>query len=144
MPELIGKYQFKEFQRFMSYAIVYDLVCDFPDVGGKVWSIRNNQPWPRRTLKAGDYLYVLMPDGELRIPQLPHTTLDMHHPELARRKPVIGAGVLGWSGTDITCIDNKSGCYTPDTWSIWTVICALKFYSVPLNPHYKSDPFVHY
>lgn len=144
MSETIGKSQYREFQRRMSFAITYDLVNDYPNVDGKVWSVRLGQAWPGRLLVPGNYLYALLSDGELRVPFLPHTDLDMHHPQLARRMPVVGAGLFGWTGNDVTYIDNKSGCYTPDSESLYYVSEAMKFYGVPFNAHFRFDNFLHY
>lgn len=72
---------------------------------------------------------------------MPHTELDMHHPQLAKRSPVIGAGVFGWLGEEVLYIDNKSGCYAPDTDSLFYVVEAFKFYGVPLSKNLKIDYF---
>ena len=144
MVETLSRKQVTEFQNSMSYGRQYELVTDFPNVGGAIWSVRKGQHWPERILHPGNYLYVLLPDGEIRIPHLPHTSLDMHHPELAKRNPVIGAGVLGWNSGNVTFIDNKSGCYTPDAFSLAYVKQALQFWGVPLSNNLILDEFEHY
>lgn len=138
----------KEYQAFLhslSYAPLYELIRDYPDVyNARIYVVKKGQPWPDRILKKGDYLYVLLSNGELRIPLLPHTELDMHHPQLAKRLPVIRAGVFGWSGKEVLYIDNKSGCYAPDSDSLYYVVEAFKFYGVPLSKNLKIDYFLHY
>lgn len=138
----------KEIVNLLSIYPTYPIQIDKPDIEGvKLYVVKVGFPFPLRALIPGNYLYVLLPDGEFRFPQLPNQALsqigDFHHPQLAKRKPVIGAGVFGLSPSGITFINNKSGCYRPDPDSLNTVGFYLKIMNIPTDENFKFMPFFH-
>lgn len=126
----------KEIVNLLSIYPTYPIQIDKPDIEGvKLYVVKVGFPFPSRVLKPGNYLYVLLPDGEFRFPQIPNEDLsligDFHHPQLAKRKPVIGAGIFGFSSNGITFINNKSGCYRPDPDSLDAVAFYLNIMKIP-------------
>ncbi len=92
--------------------------------------IRHGSPWPNNHLRDGNYLYVVMPDGEVRISRDPRECQIISHPALALGKPVVMAGEMHVEGKKITGINNKSGHYEPEPLSLFIAEAAFKFWGI--------------
>lgn len=132
------------------YSLYFELKQDYPDVPGvRLYVVKSGSPFPVRVLLPGNYLYALTEDWEFKFPQdslevLRKQGKDLHHPQIAKRKIVYGAGVFGWSSEGMTYLDNKSGCYCPDENSLSQVKEFLEKMKVPFAPNFKLVNFYHY
>ena len=138
----IGKKEWRHLLNHLRCYPVYENIYDYPDVRAKIYVLKKGNGWPEKLLTPGkNYIYVLMRDGEFRFPY--YWEGDIHHPQLAKRKPVIMAGVFGWSSEGLTFIDNKSGCYRPDPFHLNVVKYVLDFYGVPISMNFMMIEFFH-
>jgi len=138
----IGKKEWRELLEHLKCYPTWEMIFDYPDVEAKTFVLKKGMRWSKNLLTPGkSYVYVLMPDGEFRFPY--YWEGDIHHPQLAKRRPVIMAGVFGWSLDGVTFIDNKSGCYRPDPFYLDVVKYVLDFYGVPISMNFRMIEFLH-
>lgn len=119
-----------EFKACIEAAPRYPNLLGYPTTGERKWIIRKGQPWPCH-LTDGKYLYVVMPDGEIRITENPRPISKMHHPELAKGKEVIAAGIIITEDKKVTFISNESGHYCPDADSVNFALLAFDYWRIP-------------
>jgi hypothetical protein len=87
----------------------------------------------------GNYLYVTLPDGEIRFTEFPRPQSKMHHPELVNGRPVIAAGIFMLFNCKVLMINNESGHYMPDVDSVMYAKFAFQFWGIPLAENLKLD-----
>ncbi len=112
-------------RQILSSAPIYENQLLYPITGERKWVVRKGQPWPR-CLADGNYLYVVVPDGEIRFSELPRPQSNIHHPELVKGKQVIAAGIFKMFDGKIIMINNESGHYMPDMDSVYLAKMTFK------------------
>ncbi len=117
---------------------LYKTSGDYPKIYAPKYTVRRGLPWPKN-LANGNYPYVIMEDGEVRIPQQPTDGGFVHHPELAGDRDVVAAGVIKICRGVVVYLSNESGHYCPDEDSVYPALRALHHWEVPVDPERIVD-----
>ncbi len=127
-----------QFQKSLSTARTYENVMGFDITYEKKWVVRKGMHWPVVCCE-GTYLYVVLPDGEIRFPEKPWPESQMRHPELCNGKDVIAAGIFTIKESKIVSISNESGHYGPSSESLYYAKMAFRFWGAPFSDELKED-----
>lgn len=140
MPETLREIREKDkkFVSEMRGARLYHSTGDYPKIDAPKYTVRRGLPWPKN-LSNGNYPYVVMGDGEIRIPQKPTNGGFVHHPELAGDRDVVAAGVIKVQRGIVTYLSNESGHYCPDEDSVYSALKAFHHWEVPLDSERMID-----